>query len=497
MPIVSNTKTIQCVFPSDHKESIEQQQVSVLPNFAMTAHAAQGKTRPYNVVHLNSCFNHMSYYLSLSRSASAAGTVIIQGFDSKVITRGCSGYLRQEFREQELLDEITKLRYEGKLPTHIEPGTRTAIIQEFQLWKGTDYVPSKTDTVLRWSSNDPIGLISSVNDSPWQLVDKSKSHGNLTSHSTSFVSAKGSTSVHHKNLKHQQEETITTDADPPAKKAKTYKASSIITSPLGLIWDGENYSCGYDSLLVILFDIWKDNPQVWSVMFMHLNRHCAFLSTGFDNIIKGSITFEQVKDNWRNALHTTDPVMFPRGTRGISVAGLAEEMLKVRKSIASSQHQCSRCEYAENPIDDKLTYVLHADNSTKHSPNHWVNGLSQITHRRCSDCNHSMKQVIFYNEIPNIVILEYPMRNTQTSHSLEFITDEGEIKVLNLRGIVYHGGYHFTSHIVSSDQKIWYHDGNNTGKICLLDGLLGTQSEDRLSVCRGRDLVLAVYAQKL
>ena len=277
VPIVRNTKTIQCVFPSDHKEPIERQQVSVLPNFAMTAHAAQGKTRPYNVVHLNSCFNHMSYYSSLSRSALAAGTVIIQGFDSKVITRECSGYLRQEFREQELLDEITKLRYKGKLPTHIEPSTRTAMIQEFQLWKGTDYVPAKTDTALKWSSKDPIGLIFSVNDSPWQLVDKRKSHGNFTSITTSFVSAKGSTSVNNKNLKHQQD-AIVTGAEPPAKKAKIYKPLSIMPSPLGLTWDGENYSCGYDSLLVILFDIWKDNPQVWSGVFRGLNRHCAILS---------------------------------------------------------------------------------------------------------------------------------------------------------------------------------------------------------------------------
>ena len=205
----------------------------------------------------------------------------------------------------------------------------------------------------------------------------------------------------------------------------------------------------------------------------------------------------QVRDNWRNVLHTIDPVMFPRGKHGISVASLAEEMLKVTDSIASSQHQCSRCEYAENPIDDMLTYVLHADNSTKHSTNTWVNGLSQITHRRCPDCNHSMKQVIFYNEIPNIVILEYPMKNIQTSHSLEFMTDEGEIKILNLRGIVYHGGYHFTSCIVSSEQKIWYHDGINTGKLCFRDGILRSQSEDRLRVCQGRNLVLAVYAQKL
>ena len=495
VPIVRNTKTIQCVFPSDHKESIERQQVSVLPNFAMTTHAAQGKTRPYNVVHLNSCFNHMSYYSSLSRSASAAGTAIIQGFDSKVITRGCSGYLRQEFREQELLDEITKLRYTGKLPTHIEPGTRTAMIQEFQLWIGTDYLPSKTDPTLRWLTQDPIGLISSVNDSPWQLVDKTKSYGNLTSTGNAFVSAKGSTSVIHNNLKHQQEAMIT-DAESPAKKAKNSKASSVMPSPLGLTWDRENYSCGYDSLLVILFDIWKDNPQVWSGVFRGLNRHCALWSQGFDNIIKGSTTFEQVRDDWRYVLHTTDPVMFPRGTHGISVAGLAEEILKVTESIASSQHQCSTCEYAENPIDDKLTYVLHADNSTKHSTNTWVNGLSQTTHRRCPDCNHSMKQVIFYNEIPNIVILEYPMKNIQTSHSLKIMTDKGEMTILNLRGLVYHGGYHFTSRIISSEEKVWYHDGINTGKLCLTDGILGNQSDDRLRMCRGRDLVLAVYAQK-
>src|SRR4051794_7753118 len=85
----------------------------------MTAYAAQGKTRPYNVVHLNSCHNHMAYYTALSRSASAEGTIIIQGFDSKVISRGCSGYLRQEFRELELLDDITRLKYVGQLPDDI------------------------------------------------------------------------------------------------------------------------------------------------------------------------------------------------------------------------------------------------------------------------------------------------------------------------------------------------------------------------------------------
>src|SRR5438034_5236418 len=98
----------------------------------MTAHAAQGKTRSFNVVHLNSCKNHMAYYTALSRSASAAGTIIIQGFDNKVITKGCSGYLRQEFRELELLDDITRLRYEAMLPENFEGDIRNTLIRKFQ-----------------------------------------------------------------------------------------------------------------------------------------------------------------------------------------------------------------------------------------------------------------------------------------------------------------------------------------------------------------------------
>ena len=229
-------------------------------------------------------------------------------------------------------------------------------------------------------------------------------------------------------------------------------------------------------------------------MFRDINGHCALLSKGFDRVIKGSASLEQVRDTWRNVLYTLDPETYPRGTHGINVAGLAEEMLKMTESIASSQYQCSGCDYAEDPIDDKLTYVLHADGSTKHSTNNWINNLSQTTHRRCPNCNNKMKQIVFYNEIPNIVILEYPMKNIQTSHNLEFMTEAGGTKILKLRGIVYHGRYHFTSRIVSSKQDTWYHDGINTGKKCIREGSLVNLSNDTLRVCRGRDLTLAVYA---
>ena len=99
-------------------------------------------------------------------------------------------------------------------------------------------------------------------------------------------------------------------------------------------------------------------------------------------------------------------------------------------------------------------------------------------------------------QVSDIVMLEYPMKNIQTSHTLEFLTEEGEKQVLQLRGIAYHGGYHFISCIISAEQDIWSYNGINTGTICAKDGIVGNQTDNQLRACRGRDLVPAFYTLK-
>ncbi|EDR04280.1 uncharacterized protein LACBIDRAFT_330779 [Laccaria bicolor S238N-H82] len=141
VPLVKNSMSIECICPSDVTLTISRSQVSVLPNFAMTDYASQGKTRPFNVVDLNSCRNHLSYYTALSRSATCEGTVIVQGFDPSKITCGASGYLRQEFRELELLDDITNLKYNGQLPPSINGQLRNALLRQYQQLKGKGYCP--------------------------------------------------------------------------------------------------------------------------------------------------------------------------------------------------------------------------------------------------------------------------------------------------------------------------------------------------------------------
>jgi len=97
----------------------------------MTNYSSQGKTRPNNVVDPGHCKNHQSYYTALSWSASAAGTVLVQAFMDKKITSGISGYLRQEFRELEILNTITKRAYEGRLPETVKGRLRNVIIRAY------------------------------------------------------------------------------------------------------------------------------------------------------------------------------------------------------------------------------------------------------------------------------------------------------------------------------------------------------------------------------
>ena len=490
VPIVKGTKTIQCIFPSDLKESIERQQVWVLPNFAMTGHAAQGKTRPYNVVHLNSCFSHMAYYSALSRSASAEGTIIIQGFDSKVITKGCSGYLRQEFREHEILDDITRLRFEGQLPDHIEGTWRSTLIKLYQQWKGTMYVPPNTDKLLQWSTQDPFRPLP-IEGTPWQLVDKTKGKQKPKTTSQLFAVSNGTVPIS-SDKKHKLEVTSEGSSTKRPRITKDYSTPS----PLGLKWDGTNWSCAYDSLFVILYHIWSQDPQIWTQTLSNINdSYLRPLSNGFSQVRSGQLSFEQLRDFIRDKLYAADPDMFPKGPVGTSVASLASTLFKLNRIVASAQQQCPQCPYAEDLIEDRLEYVLHASKSINISTEHWIDNLSYRSHDRCPNCNTKMSYKIFYDDPPDILILEYPLKNIKTSHKLELVTEDDVLKTLHLRGIVYHGGYHFTSQIVEPTGKIWYHDGRTTGNVCEESGQLNQMTDNLLKKCKDRNLVLAIYSQ--
>jgi hypothetical protein len=520
VPIMMATKTVECIFPNDMKESIERQQVWVLPNFGMTVFAAQGKTRPYNVVHLNSCYTHMAYYTALSRSASAAGTIILQGFDPSKITRSCSGYLRQEFRELEILDDITTLRFDNDLPETVLGNFRNSMIRSYQIWRGINYVPEKTDRLLRWSANDPMELLPEVKEPEWHIIDKSKKKAGVKP-ATSYIPAKGSKPVVSKHVISDNDEPegsspkkklksmpsksaidkhVISDNDDakvsPAKKKQ--KTSNTVTgnlpSPLGLVWDQYDYSCSYDSLFVVLYNIWIMDPDNWSEEFDSINDdHLGVLSEGFKLVLEGHASLEDIRDTLRVQLHELDGNKFPMGQRGASVGDLASIMLQSDRTLTESQIMCSACGYAEDKTPYHMKHFLIPTGTGTPSTLAWVSDLYTTTKRICPNCSNAMIKKINYIELPKLLVLEYPNTTITTSHEIKLVVND-ETAVLHLRGIVYHGENHFTCRIISSEGDMWYHDGMTTGNRCATDIGLNISTDANLKTCKGKRLVLVIYA---
>ncbi|KAF5332441.1 hypothetical protein D9758_015134 [Tetrapyrgos nigripes] len=120
VPITRSLVSTYCSLPDDRKVYISRSQVEVLPCFSMTDYASQGKTRPFNPVDIQNCRDFHGMYTALSRSATADGTIILQGFDPNKIRGGLSQTigsrsLHKEYIALEFLDEITNRRYTGKL----------------------------------------------------------------------------------------------------------------------------------------------------------------------------------------------------------------------------------------------------------------------------------------------------------------------------------------------------------------------------------------------
>jgi len=147
--------------------------------------------------------------------------------------------------------------------------------------------------------------------------------------------------------------------------AKKTKAAQIViasndSSPSGLIWDSNNYSCAYDALFTVLYEIWVTDTKVWTKRFKEINQHhLKSLSICLKKYMNGQASFETARDTIRHELHSQNPTQFPYGTRGTSVAALTSAILAPHDFAAISIPECTRCEYSKPSVDDRLEFVLH------------------------------------------------------------------------------------------------------------------------------------------
>ncbi|KAH9925078.1 hypothetical protein B0H21DRAFT_781395 [Amylocystis lapponica] len=439
IPLIPAKKRVGCIMPSDRLAWIERQQVMVLQNFAMTDYASQGRTRLFNPCHLRHCRGHQSMYTALSRSSSIAGTAILDRFEDNKITGGASGSLRREFRELEVLDEVTRLQFEtpGILPFSLAAPTRASVVSAYQAWRGPCHVPARVETALRWES-DPFSPPDEL--SKWMLVTAAPKRP-------------------------RTEDTATERPKKKPKKEKWVVPPDVRGERHGLIWDSENWSCAYDSLMTIMWNMFTVAGNDWLHTITSTN-------TIAESVVNDLRLLEVVRNRLRDLLFTLDGQRFPR--HGPCTASV----LCTTIPYGVMRNTCMSCPLVM--IETPLTSCVWSAYPSLWHPDDLSAGTSRVI-----------------ATAPPVLALEIFPPSSIYPHIVVSPTvnlSSGGIQLpMALAGVVYAGFNHFTCRVVDRAGLVWYNDGASTGRHCILEN--NTSVPPSLD-SSGRHACLVIYESR-
>ena len=497
IPMTRMSKKIKCSLPNDHEINIIRQQINVLPNFSMTDYGSQGKTRIKNPVNLSHCKNFQSIYTCLSRSSNAAGTLIIQGFNSIKVTKGLPGHLRQEFRELHLLDNITKEIYEGRLNKKYFGPLRNPMIYKYQNEIKSKYC-NNLHRALKLFDGECI-IKEKGEDGTWNM----NIYENLTN-------------LNRDENKMKRKLTDLHNVENSHKKKKLSSASSPnlnMQSPLGLTWDEKDYSCAYDSFFTVLYHIWNEGQLKHKAYFRNGTQWIRILDSKFTSLLSKNCTFKSVRDYIRSKLNHEKPLQYPYGKDYTNIDELVRDFTS-SKLYVSSHLQCRNCQFrSEHEYSYLSDYTAVGWNSSERDILQNVASIQEfldykiikkdeITNETCQKCRHFLrKDFPLYNtqcinELPTVLIFSVASWIDINQH-LHFDVSNTRKEYI-LKGIIYWNGNHFTAKLVDEGLTVWYHDGQTTRSLCRKEeSLMQTDDVIPLKTNGQYRAILLFYVEKM
>jgi hypothetical protein len=83
-----------------------------------------------------------------------------------------------------------------------------------------------------------------------------------------------------------------------------------------------------------------------------------------------------------------------------------------------------------------------------------------------------MNKINYYRDLPEILTFANLNVNMIISKKIKIKMENLHDATYYLKGIIYHGRFHFNSHIITTDKKVWFHDGMSYGSNCIYEGNL-------------------------
>ncbi|THU79852.1 hypothetical protein K435DRAFT_696901, partial [Dendrothele bispora CBS 962.96] len=461
IPLSRSSQTTTCMLPNDSTLTIKREQVMILPNFAMTDYVAQGKTRSENIIHCAHLKNHHAYYTAFSRSSNADGIILLDDIDVRKIQKGISGFLRQEFRELMLLDELTELRYNHMLDPKVNGETRNQLLRSYQKIKGNNYNPAWLPHALSSQCEKDSKFTALAESSHWQLVGQKST-------------------VRSNNIGEINPETNVTITLPDKKKQKVDRSGTPrirVVVMCGIMWDPHNWSCPYDTLLTLVYNLWQEDIAKWSPILRSLTPLSNELIDHFVLFTQQLQTLEQARDIIRRHLYMLDPGSFPYGQMGGHIDLLAHHLFG-SITYSSTNLFCRQCNTLSNYSVDR--YLRHEINpvmdiypdskwssqfTRPYYVQDWINNyMMHLIQDECPQCRSTLYHhiQITLDHIPPLLYFNIYDSGMNISQKL-FLQSDGDIARYTLKAITYSGNYHFSCRLIDAEGAIFYHDGITCG----------------------------------
>ncbi|PPQ72163.1 hypothetical protein CVT24_002414 [Panaeolus cyanescens] len=494
VPLGRQKNTIDARLPSDKFLHITRSQVPILPCFSITDFGAQGKGIERCRMDLLHSRNHQAMYVSLSRATSAKGVLILRDFPVDKITGGLDGSLRQEFRELNYLDEITRLQYEDQLPSDIIALTRPLTIANYRRWKGNS-LENTWHPSLQGGDEHPL------EDTCERVAGIANAQACKTA-TKGIVPTKDANNVEVKKTKRKNNN----DPTGTCKRRKILQTrdmghaicdddieltvEQVDNGQLNLCgpqWDANDHSCAFDSWSFIFYSLWLTSPSTWSA----LKHQSALLNTihaelPIINKLAPESGLIQFRDLWRSEARRTNPTNYMATNRLVDIVGLSMHIQGfVRPSIRTKCRHCSSVfvppSFSTLCIGSFMTLERFAS----------VQAFIDVAHEKVCDCLFCGAPMYNLHTYPSSLCL-------QIIHSPAIQIDPivlipGSDLRYRLCGIVYYANAHFTSRAILPNNSIYYHDGLS-GSNALFEGVLHTDLiTSNLNEINGKMASIAFY----
>ncbi|VDB90195.1 unnamed protein product [Peniophora sp. CBMAI 1063] len=494
VPVCRQKAPVTVKFPDDTVLSITRDQVPVLPNFAMTDYASQGRTRPINIVDLEDCRTHQSVYTCLSRASTIKGTVIFRMCSLSKVTGGLSGYLRQEFRELELLSEITRLRWEGTLKPGVGGNTRSTLLRSYLRIYGQRSCPDHVHSELKWSNATPIVIDYDDDDNfVWKTVGAAQSVPNEAGSATEDAAKKND------SRKRKRADPVIRNkmdiVEPAAKKKRTSAPEPF----RGMAWDSSTQSCAYDSALTIFLNIYNLNVRKWQDV-VHVNEIFTEVVNYWRNdLVAGTLNqAELARESLQTRLNLISPDCFPNDGRPTDLTALLQRLLEHPGGNMMTQvTKCGRCQREGTDIIETPVWMIPAKAKSQTLAAEIKQRFSRASNRGCEACTHTSvsERVLLNPDNPPpflALLLEDGLEHgrgvaePKLQNQTTVTTEDGKKVVYKTRGLIYSGNNHFCVRLIGRNGAVYYNDGATTAERCIPEGKL-TELDDPY-VMKGRRL---------